>query len=215
LLIDTAGIRRRGKVGSTIEAYAIVKALAQVDRCHLALTVIDASVGPTEQDARIAGLVHEKGKAQILVVTKWDLALAAAGGNGEVARKKLDEELGRKLGFIGYAPVVTLSSLTGQNVHKLVPLMLDVFEEYEKRVPTGELNRLFEGILEHHPPPSDRGRPIKLYFIQQAQVAPPLFVVSANSPEGVHVTYRRYLANQLRETFGYRGVPIRLVFKKR
>jgi GTP-binding protein len=215
-LIDTAGIRRRGKMSTAIEAYSVVKALAQIDHCDVALTVIDGSVGPTEQDARVAGVVHDKGRAHVLVVTKWDLVRAQARTPQLLAeaKKKLDEELARKLGFVSYVPVVTVSSTSGEGVEGLPARIMDVFRQARRRVPTGELNRLFDDIQARHPPPSDKGRPVKLYFMQQARVAPPTFVVSANAPERVHVTYPRYLINQLRQTFGFVGVPVKMSFRK-
>ena len=212
VLIDTAGIRRRGKVasGPAAERYSTMRALKAISRADVAVLVLDAHDGLTAQDAHVAGYVVEEGRGLVIAVNKWDLV-------EDKTPKSFDElvvELRRELAFIGYAPIVSISAKTGQRVQKVVELAVDVWGERRRRVSTGELNRLVREWIERTPPPIVHGRRSKIRYATQAGVAPPTFVFFASDPAAVHFSYRRYLENRLREAYGFQGTPIRLVFRE-
>ena len=210
LLIDTAGIRRKGKVSQKLEKYSIIKALNGIERCDVALILIDSKEGITEQDAKIAGLAHDSGKASIIVVNKWDLVEKDTHTTSQYVTVIRDQ-----LKFMKYAPVIFVSALTGQRVLKIINLIDKVAEQYKSRVTTSELNKAFEEIIRSHPPPSFGNKELKLYYITQVTTAPPTFVVFVNHPEGIHFSYKRYLINRIREHFGFDRTPIRLLFRER
>jgi GTP-binding protein len=222
LLVDTAGIRRQRSVDDSPERVAVQKALDSIGRCDVVVLAVDADEGPTEQDARIAGYAEEKGRACVIALTKWDLVSPASrpkpgimdAEDSDPARR-LRERLRDDLPHLSYAPIVVTSSQTGHGVDRLLGVVVKAFEQYRRRVPTGELNRFFEGVLAHHPPPSDKGRQAKLYYVTQASARPPTFVVQSNAPELVSYSYRRYLMNQIRERFGFEGTAIRLSCARR
>jgi GTP-binding protein len=209
-LIDTAGIRRQRSIHEKLERVCVIRALEALDRADVAWLLLDAEEGIAEQDAKIAGFVHEKGKGLVLVVNKWDLTRGEAD-----AARRIRDEIERKLQFVSFAPVIQVSARTGSRVEKLLALTDDVWVEHGRRVATAPLNRFFREVLAQHPPPSDKGRSVKLYFITQVAVRPPSFVVSVNHPEGLHFSYKRYVVNQLREAFGFAGVPIRVFYRRR
>jgi GTP-binding protein len=208
VLIDTAGIRKRARVELAMEKIAVAMAEKSVGRCDVAVLVVDAAAGVTEQEAKIAGMCDEIGRALVIAFNKRDLV-------DEKAEKKLSEALERQLQFVPWAKVVHCSAKTGRGIHGLVAAVDQVYENYSKRVSTGALNRFFEELTLAHPPSLYRGHPVKLYYITQASARPPAFVVSVNHPDGIHFSYRRYLANRLREEFGFTGTPIRLFFRER
>ena len=209
LLIDTAGIRRRARIPEPMEKVAVAMAEKALLRADVAVLVIDGKDGIGEQDARIAGLIQDAGRALVIVFNKTDLLTADD-------HKRLQEDLERKLQFVApWALVAHCSAQTGRGVRKLLDVVERCFRSFSQRVSTGALNRFFEGIVERHPPPLHMGRPIRLYYITQAEACPPTFVVSVNHPEGMHYSYRRYLQNQLRETFKLEGTPVRLVARAR
>jgi GTPase len=208
VLIDTAGIRKKRTSYTTTERVAVEMALRQVERADVVCLVIDAKEGPSEQDSRIAGQAADAGRALVLVANKADLL---SGKDEEKLREKIKDELGH----VDWAPLVLTSALTGRQIEKIIDTARAVYGEYSRRVPTAELNRFFEQILEHHPPPHYKGKAVRLYYITQAESRPPTFVAQANFPEAVAFTYRRYLLNQLRERFGFRGTPVRLVTRRR
>jgi GTP-binding protein len=209
LLIDTAGIRRRSRIAEPMEKVAVAMAEKALYRADVAILTIDAEAGIGEQDARIAGLVQDTGRALLIAFNKRDLITPAD-------EKKLRDELDRKLQFVApWALTANCSAKTGKGVFALLSEARRCFRWFSHRVPTGELNRFFEGILERHPPPLHQGRPIKLYYITQPETCPPTFVAQVNQPDGMHFSYRRYLQNQLRESFGFVGTPVRLVTRKR
>ncbi len=209
LLIDTAGLRRkRGISRGTSEAYSVVRTLRALDRCHVAVVLLDATEGVTDQDARIIGIAAEKGRAIILAINKWD----AVEKDSKTA-KRFADEMELKLPFVSWAPKLFISGLTGQRVHKLLGLIDEVREAHRFRVGTGQLNRWLEEVTHRHQPPVSRGRRLRFYYATQARVAPPTIVLSCNDPKAVHFSYQRYLQNQLRETFPLAGTPIRLSFK--
>jgi GTP-binding protein len=208
VLIDTAGIRRRAKVDLAMEKIAVAMAEKAVRRCDVCVLVVDAKEGLAEQDAKIAGLCDEAGRALVICFNKLDLVDLRE-------QEKLRENLARQLQFVPWAKVVFASAKTGKGIQRILDAIQGAYAGYTRRVTTGELNRWFEGIVAKHPPSLYRGHPVKLYFIQQPQARPPTFLLSVNHPEGVHFSYRRYLANQLREAFDLDGTPVRIVCKAR
>lgn len=210
VLVDTAGIRRRSKITLATERYSVIRSLRAVERCHVALIVIDALEGVTEQDKRIAGMAHEAGRASIIVVNKWDLVPK----DGKTM-SSFEKELREQLAFMSYAPTIYVSALTGQRIHKLLELIDFVDEQAVRRLSTSVLNEYLEEAVSLNPPPSDKGKNLKFYYMTQAGVRPPTFLIFANRPEQVHFSYERYLENKFREAFGFDGNPIRLIFKER
>jgi len=210
VLVDTAGIRSRGRISQGIEKYSVMRAMKSLSRADVALVLIDASEGITEQDERIVGLAHEEGKGIILVLNKWDLV-----PDKEQAYKRFMADVQQRLKFVDYASVITLSALTRQRITKVFEEVDKVIEEREKRVSTADLNKVFEKLVAHHEPPLYRARRVKYYYVTQVAIKPPTFVVFVNYPEGVHFSYIRYIENNLREAFGFRGTPVRIFAKRR
>jgi GTP-binding protein len=208
LLIDTAGIRKRARVELAMEKIAVAMAEKSIHRADVTVLVVDGAAGIAEQDAKVAGLCDEIGRALVIALNKRDLVDARA-------EKKLHEELERKLQFVPWAKVLSCSAKTGRGIRELLEAVVAVEANYARRVSTGSLNRFFEGVLERHPPSLYQGHPVKLYYIVQASSRPPTFVLSVNHPEGVHFSYRRYLANQLRAEFGFDGTPVRIITRRR
>jgi GTP-binding protein len=206
LLIDTAGIRRRARVYEPMEKVAVAMAEKAVNRADIVILVIDAQAGIG--DAKIAGLVAEAGKALIIAFNKRDLITPKE-------EKVLADNRERQLQFVPWAQELWCSALGKKNVLKLLTESKRSYASYARRVGTGALNRFFAGIVQKHPPPLHNGKPIKLYYITQAQTRPPTFVMQVNHPEGMHFSYQRYLQNQLRETFGFVGTPVRLYARER
>jgi GTP-binding protein len=211
VFIDTAGIRRKGKVakeGSAVESLSVLAAIRSIERSHVVIMLCDASEGVAEQDAKILGLAEERGRAMIVVLNKMDLLSRTDAG-------KAEENARDKLTFAPYVPVVRLSAKTGRGVGELMATVDRVHGDFLKRVGTGELNRFFEAVLEQRPPPTQGGRAPRLYYVTQASVAPPTFVAMTNAPDSIHFSYRRFVINQLRKQFGFEGVPIRVHYKER
>ncbi|MBK07172.1 MAG: ribosome biogenesis GTPase Der [Deltaproteobacteria bacterium] len=208
--IDTAGIRRKKYIKEQLEKVSVYQSIDSLGRSDVGLFMIDASVGITEQDVKIAGLIHNRGRGIIIVVNKWDLVKRS-----QQAMKEFEEEVRYKFKYLHYAPIVFCSALTGKRLHKVFEKIDEVYEAYRYRIPTGELNRFFTEMVEYHPPPVYRGRPIKFYYVTQVRVAPPSFMISANQPNAAHVTYKRFIINSLRANFGFEGVPIKLFFRQR
>jgi len=213
VLIDTAGIRRKAKISAAMEKIAIVMAEKAIRRADVCVLVVDGEEGLAEQDAKIAGICEEAGRALVICFNKLDLL--ELDGRGQKKQDKLREELDRQLQFVPWAKIVFSSAKTGKGMQRILEAVQEAYAAYTRRVTTGALNRWFEGIVERHPPSLYRGKPIKLYFIQQPQAKPPTFLLSVNHPEGVHFSYRRYLQNQLREEFKLDGTPVRVVCKAR
>lgn len=209
-LIDTAGIRRKGRVTEQLEKYTVIMALKSLDRCDVALVLLDASEGVTAQDGHIAGYAHDRGRGCIIVVNKCDLARSQGKKIGD-----LKEDVRWKLKYLSFAPVLIASARTGESVDKILPRVDEVATEFRKRAPTATLNRLLEDIQKSHQPPLVGGRPLRLYYIRQVGTAPPTFAIVANSPESVHFSYQRYIVNRIREAFGFQGTPVRLFFEAR
>ena len=211
VLVDTAGIRRKSKVAkehSVVEAVSILQAIRAMERSEVVLLLCDAAEGVAEQDAKILGLAVDRGRGIVIGLNKIDrLDKKGVGAAEEAARDKLT--------FAPWAPVVKVSAKTGRGVDTLLETVSRVAGAFKKRVPTGELNRFFEQVLLTHPPPTSGGRAPRLFYITQAETAPPLFVVMASDPEKIHFSYQRYVMNQLRQTFGFEGVPVRVRYKAR
>ncbi len=208
LLIDTAGIRRKGKISRQLEKYSIVQALRSIDKSDVALILIDGEEGITEQDARVAGLAHDKGKASVLVVNKWDLV-----EKDTHTAARYEEDIRDNLKFMPYAPVIFVSALTGQRILKVMDLVDGVAEQHRGRVATPDLNKLLEKIVRSHSPPFYRNKELKLYYIAQVSTRPPTFVIFVNYPKGIHFSYKRYIINRIRESFGFDRTPIRIIFR--
>ncbi|HXY62195.1 MAG TPA: ribosome biogenesis GTPase Der [Nitrospirota bacterium] len=209
-LVDTAGIRSRGKIGRGVEKYSVMRAIKSLSRADVALVLIDAVEGITEQDERVAGLVHDEGKGLIIILNKWDLV-----PDKEEAYKKILAEIHHRLKFAAYAPILTISAKSRQRITKVFDEIDRVIGEAEKRVPTAELNRIFERLTASHQPPLYHGKRVKYYYITQGGSKPPTFIVFVNYPSGVHFSYLRYIENNLRDTFGFHGTPIRIFAKSR
>jgi GTP-binding protein len=210
VLIDTAGIRRKSRISFRLEKYSIVEALRSIDRSHVALLLLDSKEGVTDQDARIGGFIHEKGKGCILVVNKWDLV-----EKDSQTMVHYEREVRQELKYLSYAPLLFISALTGQRVKKVLEVVDHVSEETKKRISTSQLNKYFVKWVEKFPPPLYKNHHVKLNYITQVSTAPPTFVIYANIPEGIHFSYERYLQNQVRETFHFEGVPVRFRFRKK
>jgi GTPase len=211
VLVDTAGIRRKRSVPEGgAEKMAVTAAVRAMERCHVAVLLLDAEAGIAEQDARVLGLAVDRGRAVVLAFNKWDLVQ-----HDQPAAAKLREQRKELLAFAPWAKVVQVSALTGTGLPGLLTRIREAYAEFDKRVPTGALNRLFAEITENHPPPLRKGKPVKLMYATQASVRPPTFVVNATYPEALHFSYRRYVSNRIREVFGFEGTPIRLFFNKR
>jgi GTPase len=224
-LIDTAGIRRRGRVGAGVEKYSVLRSTRAIERCDIALLLIDASEGLAAQDTHIAGAIHDQAKGVIVVVNKWDLAQqqrkAEREGNfaaekdeiasAEAYRRLLEEDLK----FIPYAPVLFASAKTGYHVKSIIESALKIAEMRYLRVPTARLNEVVQAAIRHHDPTVIRHKPLKIYYATQARVNPPTFIFFVNDTEAVHFSYERYLENRLREEFSFRGTAVKLQFRPR
>ena len=210
LLIDTAGVRRKSRVEESVERYSVLRAFMAVERADVVLILIDARDGVTEQDTKIAGYADDKGKASVIVANKWDIT-EKDHRTMDLARK----EIRQKLGFMDYAPILFISAKTGQRVQKLFPLIRQVNEKNSMRVTTGTLNAMLAEAVTRVQPPSDKGRRLRLFYITQSAVRPPTFVTFVNDAELFHFSYRRYLENCIRETFGLDGTPIRMIVRER
>jgi len=208
--IDTAGIRRQSKVFDRIEKYSVLRAHAAVDRADVCLLLIDATEGITDQDEKIAGIAHDAGKATIIVVNKWDLV---EKDNNSV--KEFTDKIRTSLAYMPYAPILFISAKTGQRLPKLFEFINYVNEQASLRISTGMLNDVLSEAITRVPPPTDRGRRLKIYYMTQVDVRPPTFVIFCNEAELFHFSYQRYIENQVREVFGFNGTPIRFVIRQK
>ncbi len=209
-LIDTAGIRRRGKIGRGVERYSVLRALRAIQRADVALLVIDGVEGITAQDAHVASFILDEWASVVVLINKWD-----AVEKDTHTMVEYTKWVREALRFLDYVPVLFISALTGQRVHKVVPTALAVQAARWRRIPTGELNRLVQDALARHAPPSKRGKRLRIYYVSQPGVDPPTFVFHVNDPDLVHFSYERYLENRLREAHEFPGTPLRLVFRRR
>lgn len=210
VLIDTAGIRRKNKIKEEIERFSIIRAVAAVERADLVLLVIDAAEGVTEQDAKIAGIAHDRGKGILIVVNKWDLI-----EKNDRTMKEYTEKIRQVLSFLSYAEILFISAETGQRVGKLFEYIDVILENQNLRVATGVLNEIMAEAVAMQQPPSDKGRRLRLYYITQVSVKPPTFVIFVNEKKLMHFSYTRYLENQIRRAFGFRGTALRFLIRER
>ena len=208
LFIDTAGMRKKKKISELTERYSVIRALRAIERSEISLLMIDATEGVTEQDKKIAGYVEEKGKAIILVVNKWDLI-----EKDDKTMLKFTEHVREELNFIQYAPVVFISALTKKRLHRVMELIDFMAEQYYMRISTSSLNKTIIDAMRQNPPPSYKGRQLKIRYATQSSVAPPVFTLFVNDTELLHFSYKRYLENYLRSTYGFEGAPIRFKLK--
>lgn len=209
-LIDTAGIRRRGRIEPGVEKYSVIRALKAIDRAVVVLLMIDATEGVTAQDEHIAGMVLDKLKSVVVIVNKWDAVEKDAH-----TMPAFTEHVRKRLNFMEFVPVLFISAKTGQRVNQVIPAGLRVQEERLRRIPTGELNRLLQKAIRSHAPPSRKGRRLKIKYVSQVRTDPPTFLFHVNDPELVHFSYSRYLENQIRADYGFIGTPIRISYRRR
>ena len=210
VFIDTAGLRRKNKIKEELERYSIIRAVSAVERADVVLMVIDASEGVTEQDAKIAGIAHERGKGIVIVVNKWD-----AIEKNDKTMKEYENEIRRVLSFMPYAEIMYVSAVTGQRLVKLYDMIDMVIENQSMRVATGVLNEIMMEAVAMQQPPSDKGKRLKLYYITQVAVKPPTFVIFVNDKELMHFSYTRYLENRIRDAFGFRGTSLKFFIRER
>ncbi len=209
-LIDTAGIRRRGKIDPGVEKYSVIRAMRALKRSDVALLLIDADEGITAQDTHIAGMIAEETKGVIVLINKWDAVEKDA-----FTIYEYEKEIHRELNFIPYAPILFISAKTGQRVQKIFQMAQDIHETAHQRIPTSALNKFMREATAAHPPPSKGGKRVKFFYATQASVAPPTFVFFVNQPDWVNFSYKRYLENRLREQWPFAGVPVRMFFRAR
>lgn len=208
--VDTAGIRRKGKVSFKVEKFAVMRALRSLDRCDVALILIDSTEGVTEQDAHVAGYAVQRGRAPIFIFNKWDLVRDKRQGDRDI-RRGFD----LKLRFLAFAPRLTMSALTGQGVDRIFKTIRQVFDQYQSRFPTGQVNRILEKAVESHTPPYVGRKRLKFYYATQAATRPPRFFVFTNRPDNVHFSYQRYLSNTFKQAFGLDKTPVEIYFRAR
>lgn len=210
ILIDTAGMRKRGKIDEVVERYSVVRSLAAVDRSDVCVIMIDANEGVTEQDTKIAGYAHEQGKACVIAINKWDIVEK----DGKTM-KAFTERVREELAYMQYAPVVFISAKTGQRVDKLFEEISEANIQHKRRISTGMLNDILNDAMARQQPPSDKGKRLRIYYGTQASSAPPAFVLFCNSTDLFHYSYLRYIENRIREAFGFSGTPIRFILREK
>ncbi len=210
VLVDTAGLRRKSKISDAVERYSTIRTLRAIERCDVAVTLIDAVEGLTDQDKRIAGYAHELGRAAIIVVNKWDLV-----EKDHTTFKAYERMINEGMPFMTYAPILFLSAFTGQRVHRLSELILKVVDEHKKEIQTAALNSVIREAIRRQPPPSVKNKVLKIYYATQVKTGPPSFLLFVNDPKLIHFSYKRYLENKIREAFGFEGTPISLCLRRR
>lgn len=210
IFIDTAGMRRKSKIKEEIERFSIIRAVTAVERCDVAILLIDANEGITDQDTKIAGIAHERGRAAIVAVNKWD----SIEKNDKTMNQYL-KDIGNELAYMPYAPRVFISALTGQRINRMLELIQTVHQNHALRISTGVLNDVLIEATAMQQPPADKGRQLKLYYMTQVSIKPPTFVIFVNDRELFHFSYRRYIENQLREAFGFVGTPIHFIVREK
>ena len=209
-LIDTAGIRKRGSVEPGVEKYSVLRAMQAIERCDVAILVIDAESGITAQDTHIAGYINEAWKSVLVVINKWDLI-----EKDNLTAIDYEKHVRRELNFLPYVPIIFISAKTGQRVHQVLPAAYEIQQERVRKLPTAQLNKILVTAQDKHQSPSGIGKPLRIYYGTQVNTAPPTFLLYCNDPSLVHFTYMRFLENQIRETFPFKGTPIKIILKKR
>ena len=209
-IIDTAGIRRKSKIDDSIEYYSVLRAIKSIKRANVCILMLDATELVTDQDKRVAGLIYDERKPLIIAINKWDLI-----EKDNMTVKRFTELVESELPFLSYAPIVTISSLTGQRVVPILDKVIEINEEYHKKIGTGVLNQVLGEMIAINPVPTRKGRAVKINYVTQVGVAPPRFVFFSNDPDLIHFSYKRYIENKFREYFGFEGSPIDLIFNKK
>ena len=210
VFVDTAGLRRKNKIKEDIERYSIIRTVTAVEKADVVVIVIDAKEGVTEQDAKIAGIAHERGKGIIIAVNKWDSI-----EKNDKTVYKYEDEIRKILSFMPYASIIYISALTGQRMHKLFEQIETVIQNQTLRIQTGVLNEIMMEAVALQQPPSDKGKRLKLYYITQVAVKPPTFVIFVNDKELMHFSYTRYIENKIREAFGFAGTSLKFIIRER
>ncbi|MBR3834250.1 MAG: ribosome biogenesis GTPase Der [Lachnospiraceae bacterium] len=211
VFIDTAGLRKKNKIKEEIERYSIIRTVSAVERCNVAVLVIDATEGITDQDTKIAGIAHERGKGMIIVVNKWD----ALEEKNDKSVYKFTNKIREEFAYMPYAEILFVSAKTGQRLPKLFETIDAVIENHSLRIATGVLNEIMAEAVALNQPPSDKGKRLRLYYITQVSVKPPTFVIFVNDKELMHFSYTRYIENKIREAFGFRGTPLKFIIRER
>ena len=209
-LIDTAGIRKRGSITPGVEKYSVLRAMQAIERSDVAVLVVDAVDGITAQDTHIAGYINEAWKSVLLVINKWDLI-----EKDHLTALDFEKHVRRELNFLPYVPILFISAETGQRVHQVLPLVKEIQEERQRKISTAQLNKILMNAQDKHQSPSGSGRPFRIYYGTQVKTEPPTFLLYCNEPKLSHFTYMRFLENQIRETFPFKGTPIQLILKQR
>lgn len=210
VFIDTAGIRRKSKIKDNIEKYSIVRTMLAIERADVCLFMIDAKEGVTDQDAKIAGEIHEAGKGIIIVVNKWDEI-----EKDEHTMESFKKDIYQKLAYLTYAPIIFISAKTGQRVNKLFEMVNEVSKQNSLRVPTGVLNQVIDEAIAITQPPTDKGKRLKILYVTQGGTKPPTFIIFVNNKDIFHFSYERYLVNHIRKEFGFVGTPIRVIVREK
>ena len=210
-IVDTAGIRRRARINERLEVVAVTRAIRVIERCHVTLLMVDGIEGITGQDARLAALAADRGRAVVLLINRWDLAR----NNPEVSSKDMADQIQTSLPHLAWAPYLFISALTGKGFNRILPTILRIYAQFDKRIGTSELNRWLDATLIAHPPPQKHNHRVRLNYITQHRVRPPSFIIFGNSPEAIAPPYLRYLENQLREAYDFEGTPIRIKLKQK
>ncbi len=210
-IVDTAGVRRKARIDDRVESFATARAIKTIERCHVSLLMIDGVEGVTGQDAKLAQLISDRGRATIILINKWDVVQKMPERNSHT----LEDEIRRRLPHLDWAPVLFISAKTGKGCQRILQLVAEVYENFNKRVPTSPLNRFLEAAIDANPPPQRYQHPVRLNYMTQARVRPPSFIVWCNTPEGVAAPYKRYLENKLRDAFGFVGSPLVIDIRKK
>ncbi|MEO0605070.1 MAG: ribosome biogenesis GTPase Der, partial [Myxococcota bacterium] len=211
VLVDTAGVRKKARIDDALERFVSLRAIRSIERCHVVLLMIDGTEGPTDQDARLAQLVTDRGRAIVVLINKWDLVKDLE----DIDSRSTEDELERRMPHIPWAPHLFVSAKTGKGLHRVISTVDRVYESFDRRITTSMLNRFLEQAVAAHTPPQRYHHPVRLYYATQTRVRPPTFAVFSNTPEGIHQTYQKYLSNRLREAFDFEGTPLRLNFRRR
>jgi GTP-binding protein len=210
ILVDTAGIRRRGRMAGTVERYSFLRTLRNIESSDVTLIMIDSTEGVVDVDQKIAGLVYKAGKGAVILLNKWDVV-----NKEDISMKRVEEDVYRKLWFMRYAPILTISALNRRRVTKIFPLVDEIRGEASKRINTHELNKFLDDVISLKEPPLYRGKKVKIYYITQVETSPPSFVIFTNMRDGIKANYLRFIENKMRERFSFRGVPIRFYVRQR
>jgi GTP-binding protein len=211
LLVATAGVRRKSKIDTQLERFVSLRSIRMIERCHIVLLVVDSTEGITEQDARIADLVVQRGRGLVLLFNKWDQVKDME----DVDAAAMEGQIEHRLPHAEFAPYLFISAKTGKGCHRILPMVEKVYESFDRRISTANFNRFLERAVLAHSPPQNQNHPVRLYYGAQARVRPPTFVIFSNAPDNVAVAYKRYLQNRLREAFDFEGTPLRMRFKER